>query len=124
MITALYAKLIGLAAILLVIAGFWLFIHHKNEMIDELETSNKTLALNNQTLQSALDTQNAAVLKLKSDSDAREAAGKVIVAQAATVAVKKQAAASTIFAATAPASSATCEVKVKSTLDLINGSQG
>lgn len=122
MLTTLYAKLIGLAAIVLVIAGFWMYIHHKNAMIDELEATNKTLVLNAQTLQSALDTQNAATLKLKTDSDAKLASAQVEIskAHAETVAAKKTA--SSIYKAPAPAASATCEVREKTSLNLINGS--
>lgn len=121
MIATLYAKLAGIGIILLVIAGFWMFIHHKNAMIDELELNNKTLAANNLSLSTALDVQNTAILKLKADSDKREADGKVLVAQAAATSAKKQQAAGKIYATAPPASGATCEVREQATLKLVNG---
>lgn len=113
MFTGLYARLIGIAAILALVVGAWLYVSH-------LRTEVKGLTAANTLLTEQVKTQNAAVDKFKVEADARLVSAKADLAVAQEAATKIQSRSKIIYKTVPTKGTATCENDRTSTLDLLN----
>lgn len=114
MLTGLYARLIGVAAILALVIGGWLYVSH-------LRTQVKDLTAANTVLTEQVKTQNAAVDKFKTDADARLASAQADLAEAQTKSTQIQTRSKIIYKTVPSKGTATCENDRASSLDLLNG---
>lgn len=113
MFTGLYARLIGIAAILAVVVGaYWYVTHLQNQV--------KTLTADNIVLQDKVKTQNAAVDVFKKEADSRLATAQADLAVAQEAATKIQTRSKIIYKTVPSKGTATCENDRTSTLDLLN----
>jgi len=126
MISTLYLKLAGAAAVLALVGGAYLYVSHLRSSVETLKTAavQREMYVNQQTdkiasLGQTLKDQNDAVDALRAEGAARlkQAAADLAVAKRAAVAAK--ASAQTIFI-TKPS---TPDDLCKSALDLLNASQ-
>lgn len=109
MLNTLYLKLIGLGlVVVLVLSGVW-YVRH-------LQTEVGALKADKAELSAKIQLQNAAVEKLKTDADARVAAGEVKVAAAETAASAARGRATIIYKSKPSTPNDLC----KSALDLLN----
>jgi len=113
MFTGLYARLIGIAAILALVGGAWWYVHN-------LQTKNAALTTENILLNDKIKTQNAAVEKLKNEADARLANAQAELAVAQAQADKITTKSRIIYKTVPTKGTATCEGDRQSTLDLLN----
>ena len=113
MLTGLYARLIGIAAILaLVIGAYW--------YVTNLQGKVKTLTADNIVLQTKVEAQNAAVETFKKEADARLLSAQADLALAQEAAAKIQIKSRIIYKTVPSKGTATCENDRASTLDLLN----
>ena len=113
MLTGLYARLIGVAAILALVGGAYWYVTN-------LQGKVKTLTADNIVLQTKVKTQNAAVEKFKSEADARLLSAQADLAVAQEAAAKIQTKSRIIYKTVPSKGTATCESDRASTLDLLN----
>lgn len=113
MFAGLYARLIGLAAILALVVGAWWYVSH-------LRTQVKTLTADNIILVDKVKSQNDAVQRFKTEADSRLAItqAELTVAQASAAKINTK---SKIIYKTVPSKgTSTCENDRQSSLDLLN----
>ncbi len=113
MFTGLYARLIGLAAILAIVVGAYWYVNNLRNKV-------KTLEADNIVLVEKVKTQNEAVEKFKTEADARLASAQADLAIAQAQSEKIVTRSKIIYKTVPSKGTATCEADRTSTLDLLN----
>ena len=110
-LSSLNFRLIGAVLAVLAVFGTFKYVQHLRHNISDLEQAKTELTVK-------LNTQNAAILQMKTDADAREASHKTELAQAAQALEDAKKKATVVYYKAKPSTPTdTC----KSALDLING---
>lgn len=121
MLPTLYAKLIGLALIIALVVGGWLYVVNLKSQIAEGKAQEAALSSQISVLADKLVQQNAAVDALAKAGDVRLAAAQKDLAAAKTSAAVHTAKANSTYAASAAFPGTTCEADRQSSLSLMNG---
>lgn len=122
MLPALYAKLIGLALVVALVVGGWLYVVNLKSQIKEGKAQEVALQAQISVLADKLVMQNAAVDAMAKAGDVRLAAAQKDLAAAKSSAAQHTAKAQTTYAAAPAFAGATCEADRQSSLSLMNGS--